>query len=32
MLLNAEKFQGNGFYLFWVIKGKPIKREKGGGH
>ena len=24
MLLNAAKFQGYSFYLFWVIKRKPI--------
>ena len=23
MLLNAAKYQGNSFYRFWVIKGKP---------
>ena len=26
-LLNAGKFQGYGFYRFWVIKGKPTARR-----
>ena len=25
MLLNTAKCQGNGFYCFWAIKGKPTK-------
>ena len=24
ILLNAAKYQGNNFYCFWVIKGKPV--------
>ena len=28
MLLNAAKFQGYGFYCFWVIKGKPDGGDK----
>ena len=31
MLLNAAKWQGYSFYPFWVIKGKPRKKEGGGG-
>ena len=25
ILLNAAKYQGNSFYRFWVMKGKPIR-------
>ena len=27
-LLNATKFQGYSFYLFWVIKGNPTRGGK----
>ena len=32
ILLNAAKFQGYSFYLFWVIKGKPLEGGKTAPH